>query len=128
MFKVGDIVVYPVHGVARITEIRSVKIGDGDQLCHIYQKFISDLAGYDPMEHDGTPQTVIPQVISWLATRPDAIRTPTPLEVLGALSLFQEARERLSSQWSGRSPWPHLLRTGLQVAKETGLIVLEMEI
>lgn len=37
MFKIGDVVVYPVHGVARITGIRNEKIGDSDQLCYILE-------------------------------------------------------------------------------------------
>ncbi len=37
MFKVGDVVVYPIHGVARITEIKKEKIGDSDQLCYILE-------------------------------------------------------------------------------------------
>jgi CarD family transcriptional regulator len=37
MFKVGDVVVYPIHGVARITEIRKEKIGDSFQLCYILE-------------------------------------------------------------------------------------------
>ena len=37
MFKVGDIVVYPIHGVARITDIKLEKIGSSDQLCYILE-------------------------------------------------------------------------------------------
>ena len=37
MFKVGDVVVYPIHGVARIVNIRKEKIGDSDQLCYILE-------------------------------------------------------------------------------------------
>jgi CarD family transcriptional regulator len=37
MFKVGDVVVYPIHGVARITAIKSEQIGDGHQLCYILE-------------------------------------------------------------------------------------------
>lgn len=37
MFKVGDVVVYPIHGVARIVNIRKEKIGDADQLCYILE-------------------------------------------------------------------------------------------
>ncbi|MEW6348376.1 MAG: CarD family transcriptional regulator [Thermodesulfobacteriota bacterium] len=37
MFKVGDVVVYPIHGVARITEIKTEKIGGADQLCYILE-------------------------------------------------------------------------------------------
>lgn len=34
MFKVGDVVVYPIQGVARITEIKKEKIGSSEQLCY----------------------------------------------------------------------------------------------
>jgi CarD family transcriptional regulator, regulator of rRNA transcription len=37
MFKVGDVVVYPIHGVARITDIKTEKIGNSDQLCYILE-------------------------------------------------------------------------------------------
>jgi len=36
-FKIGDVVVYPVHGVARITDIKKEKIGNSDQLCYILE-------------------------------------------------------------------------------------------
>jgi len=37
MFKIGDVVVYPVHGVARITGIKKERIGSTDQLCYILE-------------------------------------------------------------------------------------------
>jgi CarD family transcriptional regulator, regulator of rRNA transcription len=37
MFKVGDVVVYPIHGVARVIAIRTEKIGGIDQLCYILE-------------------------------------------------------------------------------------------
>jgi len=37
MFKVGDVVVYPIHGVARIIDIKTEKIGGADQLCYILE-------------------------------------------------------------------------------------------
>jgi CarD family transcriptional regulator len=37
MFKVGDVVVYPIHGVARITDIKKERIGDSQQLCYILE-------------------------------------------------------------------------------------------
>jgi len=36
-FKVGDVVVYPIHGVARITAIKNENIGGADQLCYILE-------------------------------------------------------------------------------------------
>jgi CarD family transcriptional regulator len=37
MFQVGDVVVYPIHGVARVTEVRTERIGGADQLCYILE-------------------------------------------------------------------------------------------
>ena len=37
MFKVGEVVVYPVHGVARIIGIKKERIGNSDQLCYILE-------------------------------------------------------------------------------------------
>jgi CarD family transcriptional regulator len=37
MFEVGEVVVYPIHGVARVKEIRAEKIGGADQLCYILE-------------------------------------------------------------------------------------------
>jgi CarD family transcriptional regulator len=37
LFKVGDVVVYPIHGVARVTDIRKERIGNSDQLCYILE-------------------------------------------------------------------------------------------
>jgi len=37
MFKIGDVVVYPIHGVARISDIRKEKIGSSHQLCYILE-------------------------------------------------------------------------------------------
>jgi len=36
-FKIGDVVVYPIHGVARITDIKSEKIGEGTKLFYIME-------------------------------------------------------------------------------------------
>jgi len=37
MFKIGDVVVSPVQGVARIIGIKKKKIGPSDQLCYILE-------------------------------------------------------------------------------------------
>lgn len=36
-----------------------------------HQRFISDLSGYDPIQHDGGPETVIKGVVTWLGQQPD---------------------------------------------------------
>ena len=80
-----------------------------------YLRFVSDLGAFDPATHDGSVAGIVPKVMSWLAGRPDAIRTPTPHEVLAALPRFQERRHRLGANWSGEVPW-HLV---LEAAAET---------
>jgi len=76
---------------------------------HLYARFISDLAGNDPLIHDDTIESVVSQVIRWLATRPDAVYVPTPAEVLGALPRFEEARLELTRVWRGEIPWADLI-------------------
>lgn len=76
---------------------------------HVYQKFISDLAGYDPKVHYATVESVVPTVMAWLATRPDAVFVPTPEEVLDALPRFEEEQQRLIEAWRGELPWADLI-------------------
>jgi len=91
---------------------------------HIYKRFLSDLAGYDPVEYDGTAATVVPAVMSWLATRPDAVRTPTPQDVIAALPGFAAARAELCAAWCDQVPWTDLLTEGMNIAGRAGLIPL----
>ena len=72
---------------------------------HSYLKFISDLAGFDPKKHNGTVESVVSKVVAWLATRPDAIRTPTTEHVLSALPRFQQEKVLLKRQWRDEVPW-----------------------
>jgi hypothetical protein len=75
---------------------------------HQYLQFVSDLGAFDPAKHDGTIDSVVPKVMSWLASRPDAIRTPNPKDVLAAVPLFAAKTRELGVQWSGEVPW-HLV-------------------
>ena len=76
---------------------------------HQYLKFISDLAGFDPYRYDGTVETLVQKVMSWLATRPDAVHTPTPREVLAALPAFAAEKEKLKQQWGEDIPWADIV-------------------
>ena len=89
---------------------------------HVYKRFVSDLAGYDPAGHNGTVESVVPVVMSWLATRPDAVQVPPPQAVLRALPLFQQARAKLSSDWYGCEPWTDLLLIALNIGRDESLI------
>lgn len=86
---------------------------------HQYVKFVSDLAGFDPMRYDGTAESVVPKVISWLATRPDAVRTPTPKVVLGALPAFQAEKLRLKDEWKREVTWADLVLAASEFSRPT---------
>jgi hypothetical protein len=85
---------------------------------HDYVRFVSDLAGFDPCRYDGTVKALIPKVMSWLATRPDAVRTPTPQDVLKALPRFTAEKEKLKQQWvDGIPPWCYIVLAAITVCK-----------
>ncbi len=76
---------------------------------HQYLRFISDVAGFDPSRYDGTVGTLVQKVMSWLATRPDAVSTPTPHELLTALPSFSAEREKLGQLWGIDAPWADII-------------------
>jgi hypothetical protein len=90
---------------------------------HDYRRFISDLAGYDPKEYDGSKESVISAVMSWLATRPDAVWTPTPKDVIDALNDYGHEKSRIEVEWAGAQvPWSRVVSVGMQVATAISLI------
>jgi hypothetical protein len=82
---------------------------------HGYLKFVSDLAGFDPLRYDGKIESVVPTVMSWLATRPDVDRAATPKEVLSALPQFQFEKARLRQEWGENLPWSDLVLTAIRI-------------
>lgn len=86
-----------------------------------YVQFLSDLAGFDPKQHDGNIETIVPAVMSWLATRPDAVSVPTPSEVLGALPLFRTEKEQLDADWRGEVPWSDIVLLAMRIARDSSL-------
>jgi hypothetical protein len=91
-----------------------VMVPDG----HAYQKYISDLAGFDPKTHDASPERVAGAVLSWLATRPTASVTVSPDEVLPKLSEYRARRRELDAEWGSgaNTPWKQILELALRVA------------
>jgi hypothetical protein len=87
---------------------------------HIYARFVSDLTAYDPVTHDGSVPSVVVAVMSWLATRSDAMPTVTPKEVLALLPTFQIGREVLDDAWGGFPPWADIIMVALDVARQIG--------
>jgi len=76
---------------------------------HAYVRFVSDLAGYDPVRHDGTVPSAARGVMGWLATRPDAVSAPTPQDALAALPAFISKKEELMRQWGDNVPWADIV-------------------
>jgi hypothetical protein len=89
---------------------------------HPYRRFISDLAGYDPAEYDGTAAGIVPAVMSWLATRQDAVACPTPGDVVDALPEFDVALTELRAGWHGSAPWEDLVLRIIEIGRRRDLI------
>jgi len=81
---------------------------------HQYIRFLSDLAGYDPRRHNGTVESIVPAVVSWLLTRPDAVVARTPRTVLGALPAFNAEKARLMEEWGPEIPWADIVLAALK--------------
>ncbi|MDD5393700.1 MAG: hypothetical protein PHE17_11840 [Thiothrix sp.] len=87
-----------------------------------YVRYVSDMAGYDPKQYDVSPESAVPAVMSWLATRPDAVITSTPKEVIKALPEFIERKKCLSEAWGGDEPWSNIVLLAMSIGQEHGLI------
>jgi len=86
---------------------------------HQYNKFISDLAGFDPVRHDGRAESVVPKLVTWLATRPAAHDILTPRQVLSKLPAFREKKAELQEEWGGELPWADLVLAAIEISKQT---------
>lgn len=89
---------------------------------HGYRRFVSDLAGYDPAEHDGDPDSIVAAVMPWLATRPDARMCPEPRRVRDGLPLFLKLRRELRDSWLGQEPWMDVIDLAMETGARLGLI------
>jgi hypothetical protein len=84
---------------------------------HIYQQYISDLAGFDPSAHDGSPERVALSVLAWLATRPTVSAVVGPKEVLPKLSTYSLRKRELDDRWGGKTPWGQVIDLAIEVAR-----------
>ena len=86
---------------------------------HQYLRFISDMAGYDLKRHDGTVDSAVRGVMSWPATRVDAVWTPTPRQVISALPAFVREKQRLEREWGAEIPWADVVSSARDVATDS---------
>jgi hypothetical protein len=84
---------------------------------HVYQQYISDLAGFDPRPHNGTAPGVARAVLSWLATREDAKPEVGPAELLRKLPTFSRRKKELDEHWEDRTPWRYVIELAVEVAR-----------
>lgn len=90
-----------------------VMVPDG----HLFQRYISDLAGFDPTAHDGTPERVSVAVLAWLATRPTVDVTVGPDDVLPKLPDYSAGRKGLDEAWDSNPPWGRVIELAVEVAR-----------
>jgi hypothetical protein len=92
-----------------------VMVPDG----HLYERYISDLGGFDPAIHDGSPERIAIAVLSWLVTRPDAYVAIGPDELLPHLRPYLTAKRQLDDDWGGSPPWARVLELAVEVASRS---------
>lgn len=84
---------------------------------YAYQRFASDLAGFDPSMHDMTVPSIVRVVSSWLRRQPD-VTTPAPSAraVLAAYQNFRDQVERLRHEALDDAIWPDILLAAYRTA------------
>jgi hypothetical protein len=88
----------------------------------VHQRFISDLAGYDPKSHDQTPRRVIKAVADWLFLQPEFSEpSPSPKTIFDAYAPFTDLIEKAKEQELGTLTWP-------VVVASAEVIVAEMQL
>lgn len=91
-----------------------------------YAKVISDLGGHDPEDYDGTPAGAAKAVLNWLSKHARMDVEPDPDKVIAALPEYlveaERLRKSLTSTANGWPAWHLLLKAGLEIAKDQGVI------
>ena len=85
---------------------------------HYYRRCISDLGAYDLRTHDNTVESIVPAVMSWLKTRPNARAVPGPDDVLRQFKPFQEKLDPIRKKWftNENVPWRDVIAAARECA------------
>jgi hypothetical protein len=84
---------------------------------HIYQRYISDLSGFDPRTHNGTAEGVALAVFFWLTTRNTATPGVGPADLLRKLPAFSRRKKELDESWGDQAPWRNVIELAVEVAR-----------
>jgi hypothetical protein len=82
-----------------------------------YARFVSDLTGFDLERYDGKESSIVPRVMAWLLTYPQALPDVKPSDVLTRLPSFRKRKAELKTEW-GQIPWKLLVGTATKVAAD----------
>ena len=80
-----------------------------------YQRFISDLAGFDPARHDSSVQSVIREVSAWLRTLEDVLDpVPSALKIFENFQSFRSQLADLRTEALNKDTWADVLLAASQ--------------
>jgi hypothetical protein len=75
-----------------------------------YQRFVSDLAGFDPARHDSSAPSIIREVSAWLRTLDDVLDpVPTALRILQSFPSFRAELANLQTEALEKETWADVL-------------------
>jgi hypothetical protein len=93
---------------------------------HRYDRFISDLAGFDLPTYDEQPESVISPLLAWFGSMPDLDVNPDlhPAAVASALPDFLNglATLRNSARWDEHLPWKRIVDLGWGIVQQHGFL------
>lgn len=87
----------------------------------VHQRFISDLAGFDPPAHDQTPESVIKAISGWLTIQPDySPPSPSPRRIREAYPQLQFMLQEAKLDALGHLSWPIIVKCVERVVTRMG--------
>jgi len=77
---------------------------------YAYQRFVSDLAGFDPARHDSSVPSIIREVSAWLRTLDDVLDpVPSALHILQSFPFFRDEVANLRTEALEKETWADVL-------------------
>jgi hypothetical protein len=78
---------------------------------YAYQRFVSDLAGFDPARHDSSVPSIIREVSAWLTTLEDVLDpAPSALSILRSFPSYRDELAGLRTEALEKETWADILQ------------------